>query len=134
MKIKNTEKIKKFSFKLFCVLCPSITLLLLWPVIKEFPPLLITENLNLIQIYLGASYWVGVFSAPGFLYAIFDNDLSGSGEWLKRWVGVSLHAAFYASIGGLASIWIVFPGPFAIGTVVCTYLVLEKYKAQKLPV
>ena len=132
MKFKNTEKIKKFFLKSSCVLCPSILLLLLWPAIKELPPLLITENLNVIQIYLGASYWVGVFTAHGYLYALFKGDLSGTGKWLKKWVSISLHAAFYASFAGLTSIWFIIPGPFAVGTVLCTFFVLQKFKDQKV--
>jgi len=76
MGFKNTEEIKKFSFKLLCVLCPSILLLLLWPPVKEFPPLLITENLNAFQIYIGASYWVGVFSGPGYIYIFYSGETS----------------------------------------------------------
>ncbi|MEE8260030.1 MAG: hypothetical protein V3R14_03405 [Nitrospinaceae bacterium] len=134
MKTKNMEKIKKLAFNLACILCPSITLLLIWPIARELPPMMITQNLNVIHIYLGASYWVGVFSAPGFLYFLFREDISGSGKCLKRWVGVSLHAAFYASFAGLTSIWFIFPGPFAVGTLLCTGFVLQKYKAQKVPV
>ena len=133
MKIQNAQKIKKLVFNTACILCPSITFWILWPVMMEFPPIMITQNLNLIQIYLGASYWIEIFSAPGFIYALFKNDLSGSGKWLKKWVRTSLHTAFYASPGVLIiSLWVVLPGPFAIGTVVFTYLVLEKYKAQKV--
>ena len=131
MKIQTAQKIKKLAFNTACILCPSITLLLIWPIARELPPLLITENLNVIQIYLGASYWAGVFSAPGFLYFLFREDISGSGKYLKRWVGVSLNAAFYASFAGLTSIWFIFPGPFAVGTVLCTGFVLHKFKDQK---
>ena len=125
-------KIKSLIFSLVCILCPSISFWMQWPLIKEWPPLLITKNLNLFQIYIGASIWIGVFSGPGFIYALFKNDLSDSGKWLKRWGGASLYSAFYASFGVfIISIWSIRPAPFALGTIIRTYLVLKKYKAQK---
>ena len=131
MKIQNTKRLKNWIFNLVCILCPSITFWLIWPAIKELPTLMITRNLNWFQIYIVASIWVGVFSGPGFIYALFKNDLSGSGKWLKRWVGVSLNAAFYASFGVfIISLYFIRPAPFALGTIICTYLVLKKYKAQ----
>ena len=130
--MKNTRIIKNLLFILVCILCPSITFWWIWPLIKEWPPLLITKNLNLFQIYIGASIWIGVFSGPGFIYALFKSNLSGSGKWLKRWVGASLYSAFYASFGVfIICIWFIRPAPFALGTIICTYLVLKKYKAQK---
>ena len=134
MKIQNTKRLKNWIFNLVCILCPSITFLLLWPAIKELPPFMITQNFNLFQVYLGASAWVGVLSVPGYLYALFKGNFSGSGKWLKKWVSVSLHAAFYASFAGLTSIWFIIPGPFAVGTVLCTFFVLQKFKDQKVPV
>lgn len=132
-KIQNIQRIENLIFKLACIFCPSITFWMQWPLIREWPPLLITKNLNLFPIYIGASIWVGVFSGPGFIYALFKNDLSGLGKWLKRWIGVSLHTAFYASLGVfIISIWSIRPAPFALGTIICTYLVLKKHKAQKI--
>ena len=131
MGFKNTEEIKKFSFKLLCVLCPSILLLLLWPPVKEFPPLLITENLNAFQIYIGASYWVGVFSGPGYIYFLFRRDISPLEGFSKVWVRISLYTAFFASFGGLIFCVFIIPAPFVLGTIVCTFLVIKKFSTHK---
>ena len=126
------KSIKTWIFKLFCILCPSYLLWMLFPWILEFPPLMIPNNLNGFQIYVGASYWIGVFSAPGFLYFLFNEDITGYGDLVKKWVAISLYSAFYASIGGLVSILFVVPAPYAIGTIVCTYLVLKNYKSKSI--
>lgn len=130
MAFKEYGKIKATVFKFFCVLCPSVTLWMLLPVILDYPPFVMPNNLNWFQIYLVGSYYVGILAAPGFLYALFNKRVDIPGKRLKRWVRVSVYAAFFASIGGLTSVLAILPAPFAIGSVVCAFIVLKRFRAQ----
>jgi len=130
MAFEGYGNIKATIFKFFCVLCPSVTLWMLLPFIKELPPLAIPNNLNWFQIYLAGSYYLGILAAPGFLYALFTKQVKIPGEWLRRWVRLSVYAAFFASTGGLTSVLAILPAPFAIGSVVCSFLVLKRFRAQ----
>lgn len=129
MAFEESGKIKPTIFKVFCVICPSVTLWMLFPVVKDFPPFVIADNLNWFQIYLAGSYYLGILAAPGFLHALLIEQVEIPGKWLQRWRRLSVYAAFFASVGGLTSIFAILPAPFAIGSVVCTFLVLRRVRA-----
>jgi len=130
MAFEEFGKFKAAILKLLCVLCPSVTLWMLFPVIKDYPPFVISNNLNWFQIYLAGSYYLGILAAPGFLYVLFTKQDEIRGKQLRLWARLSVYVAFFASIGGLVSILAVLPAPFAVGSVVCTFLILKRFEAN----
>jgi len=104
---------------------------MLFPVIMDFPPIVIPNNFNWFQIYLAGSYYLGILAAPGFLYVLFTKQDEIRGKQLKLWLRLSVYVAFFASIGGLVSIFAVLPAPFAVGSVVFSFLVLKRFEANR---
>lgn len=110
------------------VLSPALAMLLVLPLILELPPLMFTENFNLVQVLIALPFWIGAAAAPGYLYA-----WSGAYEpvcasrMARAWVGASLATAVLASLGGLISILLIIPFPFVVASLVASLLMLRRF-------
>ena len=119
------------DFKVTATLFPIVTLIILFPPIQDYPPLLISGNESWFTIYTAFSYWVGVLSGPGYMYFLFRRDISPLEGFSKIWVRISLYTAFCASFGGLIFCIFIIPAPFVLGTIVYTFFVIKKISTHK---
>lgn len=51
------------------VVFPAGALIVVWPVVRDLPPLGWPPNLNWVQVAAAAPWWLGLAAAPGYLYA-----------------------------------------------------------------
>jgi hypothetical protein len=111
------------------VLIPILAMVAVLPPILELPPVRWPHNLNVLQVVVAAPFWLGVVSAPGYLYAWWGHhDAARLAPRLQAWVGGSLVAAVVASVtGSLVSIPAIVPLPFALGSSACSYLLLRRF-------
>ncbi len=121
---------------LLFVIFPVATLLVLLPIIRELPPVLITRNFNLTQILLTIPVYFGFIAAPGYLYAWsgFYNEES-AGRWPRIWARSSLALAVIVSTAGFfLSILSIFLIPLTLASAVCAILMFRRFeKIHKNP-
>jgi hypothetical protein len=114
------------------VVFPAVTMLLVWPHVRELPPLLITKNFNLYEVLIALPFWVGLVAAPGYLYAWSGQYVANAARRSVRlWVGASLLAALVASLGGFVSVLAVMPMPFDVGSIVCSALMVWRFVVSR---
>lgn len=116
------------------VLSPALAMLLVLPLILELPPVMFTKNFNAVQVLIALPFWIGAAAAPGYLYAWSGAyEPIGASRMTRAWVGASLAAAVLASLGGLISIFAVIPFPFAVASLVASFLMLRRFGGPSLP-
>jgi len=111
------------------ILVPVLAMASVLPPILELPPVRWPRNVNVPQLLIVAPFWLGVAATPGYLYAWSGHHnaarLTTRGQ---LWVGGSLIASLFAGIAGsLVSIPAVIPVPFALGSSVCSFLLLRRF-------
>lgn len=120
------ESLKRLS--IWYLLAPLATLFLIWPMASEFPPIRITENFNFWQVLIVMPVYLGIASAPGYVYAWsghYDRKrLTGA---LRFWIDMSLAGAVLASIGGLTTILTVIVFPFDCASLAGALLISCRY-------
>lgn len=107
---------------------PVLTLVLIWPVVVDLPPLRWPDNLNLFQIVLVLPFYLGLAAAPGWLYV-------WSGHYDRRrlirgkriWAESSLWLALVSSLGGLTTIFAIVPFPAVVASAIACALLLRAF-------
>jgi len=135
--VEHSSKTKSSRLSFLYVVIPILAMVSVLPPILELPPLSWPSNLNVFQVGIAAPFWLGVVSAPGYVYAWWGHHNAGSlTPGYQAWVGTSLTAAFVASVAGsLVSIPAIVPLPFALGSTGCTFLLLSRfYRSRRDPV
>jgi hypothetical protein len=100
------------------------------PPVLGLPPIVILNNLNWYQVVAVLPFYVGLAAAPGYLYVWAGRaDKGAHSPQLRSWLMVSLWAALIASAAGtIISVPAVIPIPFAAGSVVCSLVVLVRFR------
>ena len=96
---------------------PTLTAILISPAILEMVPMVSVQhvqNFNIYQVILVAPFYLGLISAPGYIFA-WACDTPYQSEWGRRWVHWSLIAAMVSSFFGfIFTILTVIVAPFAL--------------------
>jgi len=123
----NTGAMKRLS--IWFVIFPLIALATVLPMILYLPPLFWPDNVNTLQFIAAAPFWIGVAAGPGYLYAWNGHYRATLLPPLYRgWVRFSLFAALIASITGtVVRALAILPVPFAVGSAVCSLLLLRRF-------
>ena len=123
-----SERLKRLS--VLYVVLPAGALIIVWPMIRELPPISWPDNLNTLQFVAAAPFWIGIAAAPGYLYAWSGHRSRSSLQPIRRyWVALSLAAALLASVtGAVVSALAVVPVPFTIGSAVCSLLLIRRLR------
>jgi hypothetical protein len=107
------------------VLVPALAMLVVLPQILELPPLMFSENFNILQVLIALPFYLGLLAAPGYLY-VWSGCKPHPGS--RAWLLASLWAALIASTAGtIVSLPAIVPVPFAAGSVICSLVILTRF-------
>ena len=114
------------------LILPTVTSVLILPPVLQLPPFLPAglENPNAFQFLMAFPFYVGLVSAPGYIYAWLGHyDPQTLGRKTRLWVHASLVGAAVASlVGGLLSIFTVIVAPFALGSLVASIKLVIQFQ------
>jgi hypothetical protein len=118
--------LKEKRLSILYILFPLATMIIVLPPISESPPFYYPDHLGQIAIVI--PFYLGLLSAPGYIYAWSGHyKKSALSPNKRRWVILSLVGGVIASLGGLISILTIIAIPSAIGSIICSVLLLVKY-------
>ena len=122
----NRNEMKRLS--IWYIIFPISTLIIVFPMISELPPLLIPDNFNILQIIIVVPFYLGILALPGYIYAWNGHyDQSGQPGTVKAWIYASLIVGFLACLGGTIAFATVIAIPSIIGSIIFWFLLLRRY-------
>lgn len=126
------EQVTTLVRKLILIICPTLALASVWPMVKELPPIMITANLNIFQVFLVIPWYLGIMCAPGYVYVVFaDKNINQLISPYNSLIKMNLVLAVISSIGGLMAILAIQPAPYVLSSLFCSIYVMKKYMKNK---
>ena len=122
------EEPQRLRASIWFLILPFLSMLSVWPMIAELPPLRIPSNFNWFQVAIACPWYLGVLAAPGYIYAwsgAYSPAIAPPSHWV--WVELSLVAAILASAGGFITVLAVIPFPAVLGSFIGSVILFRRF-------